>query len=147
VLPAELPSAIERLQNESKEQKRALLALQNALAGYEAAALADAAPEWPTARVVLEAVEGDAVRLKALATAVAERPGLLAVLVSRSTPVLVVAARATDVSVSCQELIGAVVKEFGGRGGGKPDLAQCGGVQAAPEAVLGFVRARLGNLM
>ena len=39
--------------------------------------------------------------------------------------------------------IGALVKEFGGRGGGKPDLAQCGGLQAAPEAVLASARARL----
>ena len=54
--------------------------------------------------------------------------------------VLVVAARAADVAVPCQELIGMLTKAFSGKGGGKPDLAQCGGLQASSDQVLGAVR-------
>jgi alanyl-tRNA synthetase len=143
VLPTELPAAIERLQGEAREQKRALLTLQTSLADYEAAAFAQTAEDFPGGHVVLQAVDGDAVRLKALAAAVVTRPGLLAVLVSRSTPVLAVAARSADLTISSHELISTVAKEFGGRGGGKPDLAQCGALQASPAAVLSFVRHRL----
>jgi alanyl-tRNA synthetase len=35
--------------------------------------------------------------------------------------------------------------KFGGRGGGKPDLAQGGGLEAPAEAILAEVRAMLGN--
>lgn len=140
VLPSELPAAIERLQGEVKEQKRLLVAAQLELARHEAVAFADAAEPQAFGRLVLTAVDADAVRLKALASAVAASSGLLAVFVSVSTPVLVVAARAADVAVPCQELIGMLTKAFSGKGGGKPDLAQCGGLQASSDQVLGAVR-------
>ena len=120
------------MQNDAKEQRRILGALQADLAKYEAAALAASAEDLPPGRVVLQAFDGDAVRLRTLATAIAANPGVLAVLVSSSTPVLAVAARSADLAVSCHDLIGALAKEFGGRGGGKPDLAQCGGLRALP---------------
>ena len=37
------------------------------------------------------------------------------------------AARSADGDISCHEIITALTKRFGGRGGGKPDLAQAGG--------------------
>jgi alanyl-tRNA synthetase len=67
------------------------------------------------------------------------------VLVSTSMPALAVAARAADLDLSCHELIAQLAREFGGRGGGKPDLAQCGGLQGTPDAVLNFARARLAG--
>ena len=145
VLPGELPGAIERLQSELKEQKRALSAVQLQLATHEAAALADTAEQLPRFTLVLQAVDGDAVRLKSLATAVATRPGVVAVLVSTARPTLAVAARASDVDISCHEIIARLAKDFGGRGGGKPDLAQCGGLQAAPDAVLAAARSILSQ--
>lgn len=144
VLPAELPDAIERLQQELKEQKRASAALQVTLAGYEAVTLANGAEAFDAGSLVLQAVDADAVKLKALACAIAERPGHVAVLVSHSTPVLAVAARAADAKTSCQDIIASLAKQFGGRGGGKPDLAQCGGLQASPDEVLAAVRRHLG---
>ena len=145
VLPEELPGAIARLQQDVKEQKRANVALQLTLAGYEAVALGSAAEPFGAGHLVLQAVDADAVKLKALASAIAERPGHVAVLVSRSTPVLAVAARASDATTSCQEIIASLAKQFGGRGGGKPDLAQCGALQASPDDVLAAVRVHIGR--
>ncbi len=145
VLPADLPAAIERLQQELKEQSRASAALQVTLAGYEAVALANGAEPFDAGHLVLQAIDADAAKLKALASAIAERPGYVAVLVSRSAPVLAVAARAADATTSCQEIIAAIAKQFGGRGGGKPDLAQCGALQASPDDVLAAARVLLGR--
>jgi alanyl-tRNA synthetase len=145
VLPQELASGIERLQADTKEQRRQIAGLQAELAVHEAASLASTAESLAIGRVVLCVVSGDAVRLKVLATAIAANQGVAAVLVSDSSPALAVAARAADVPMQCHEVIGALVREFGGRGGGKPDLAQCGGLQAAPEVVLAAARSILAR--
>ena len=141
VLPGELPDAIERLQREVKEQKRSLVAAQLELAKYEAVALANEAEVLSIGRAVLRVVDGDALRLKALATGIAARPSVVTVLVSRTTPVLAVAARSADLTISCSAIISALANEFSGKGGGTPDLAQCGGLQTTPEHVLAVSRA------
>jgi alanyl-tRNA synthetase len=141
VLPDDLPGAIERLQADSKDLRKALAAAQGDLARYEAVAMADGAEPIGARRAVLRVIDGDANRLKALATSMVTRGGLVVVLVSRSQPALAVAARSEDVSLSCQEIVAALVKQFSGRGGGKPDLAQCGGLQGSPDAVLDLARS------
>ena len=143
VLPAEVPGAIERLQGELKDQKRAVTDLQGVLATYEGRELADSAEPFSGGGFVLRAVNADAARLKALASAITSRPGLLAVLLSTSSPSLVVAARSTDVTMSCSEIVSALAKRFGGRGGGKPDLAQGGGLNAPVEELLAEARRLL----
>ena len=141
VLPAELPSAIERLQGEAKEQKRTLSGLQSELARYRAEELAATA----TAGLVLRSVDADANGLKALASALTLKPGYTVVLVSASRPALVVVARSADVTVSAQQVIAALTAKFGGRGGGKPELAQAGGLDASPDELSAEVRLLLGN--
>jgi len=69
------------------------------------------------------------------------------VLISRHAPVLAVAARSSNVAVPCHELISALARQFGGKGGGKPDLAQCGGLQGAADDVLVASRASILALM
>ena len=143
VLPGELPAAIERLQGDAVEQKRALASAQLELAKYEAAALADGAEPQSFGRAVLRVVDGDGVRLKALASAIVTRPDLMVVLISRNVPVLAVAARSSNVTVPCHELMSALARQFGGKGGGKPDLAQGGGLQGLPADVLAASRAHM----
>ena len=148
VLPADLPAAIERLQAEAKEQKRAMTALQVDLARYRAGELADSAEVVTlkasgTARLVARAVDADAHGLKALASAIVVRPGHVVVLVSASEPALVAIARSADVAVSAQQVLSALTSAFGGRGGGKPDFAQGGGLQAPPDTILAAARAAL----
>jgi alanyl-tRNA synthetase len=143
VLPDELPPAIERLQAESKEQKRAVHGLQSELARYRADELATSAEQAGSCRLVAQAIDADANGLKSLAAAVAARPGLLVVLVSTSTPAQVVIARSSDVAVSAQQLLTLLTTEFGGRGGGRPELAQGGGLSATTEAIFDAIRARI----
>jgi len=64
VLPEELPAAIERMQLEAKEQKRATMALQIDLARYRAAEIAASAEATPAGKLVTRAVDGDANLLK-----------------------------------------------------------------------------------
>jgi alanyl-tRNA synthetase len=140
VQPSEIPEAVERLQSDAKEQRRELIARQNELARYRADELAAAAEEMPRGRVVMKAIDADAGGLKALASGLTARPGLIAVLVSVTTPALVVVARSADVDVRANEVLSALTTTFGGRGGGKPDLSQGGGLTAAPEDILAAAR-------
>jgi alanyl-tRNA synthetase len=181
VLPDELPAAIERLQAEAKDHKRAMSGLQGELAhcrAEELAASADtvplhavrpsngrtdgttvrlkpdttdgslgdtppSAPDDRRVRLVARAVDADASGLKTLATAIVLRPGYLTVLVSVSTPALVVVARSSDVALSAQQLLATLIASFGGRGGGRPELAQGGGLVASADAILDAARAMI----
>ena len=152
VLPQELPGSIERLQLEVKEQRRSSSALQLELAAYRADELAAAAAiihqspgladEHP-ARLVVRAIDADAGVLKALAMAVVARDGYIAVLTSTTRPAVVVVARSADVTVSSHQVLAKLIAQFGGRGGGKAELAQGGGLDAQPDTILAAVREAL----
>jgi alanyl-tRNA synthetase len=153
VLPTELAGAIERLQADARDQKRTIAGLQSELARYRAEELASNAEEitlktgsGETARrcrLVARTLDSDANGLKSLAAAISAKPGFLVILVSTSMPALIVIARSSDVDVSAQHLLAQLTMEFGGRGGGRPEMAQGGGLSATAEAIFHTVRAHL----
>jgi alanyl-tRNA synthetase len=143
VLPEEIPATVERMQGDAREQKRAAAALQTELAKSRARELSEAAESIGGTAAVLRAVDADANGLKALATAVAAASHAVVVLVSTTRPVLVVAARSPDAAVSAQQIIATLTGKFGGRGGGKAELAQAGGLDAPPDEILAAARATL----
>jgi alanyl-tRNA synthetase len=144
VAPAELPSAVERIQAESKELRRAAKTLQEALATHEAARLVDEAPVVGGVRVVARAMEGwDAPGLKAIAAAAAARESVAVALFSAVPPLVAVVARAANVKADAQVVLKGLVAQFGGRGGGKSDLAQGGGLEGDVNAVVAAARAAL----
>jgi alanyl-tRNA synthetase len=155
VVPQELPVAIERLQAELKDQKRAVTALQEDLSAYRAAEIAASAetvrlkppfgPADGEARLVCRAVDADANALKSLVRAITAQPGFVAVLTSSSHPGLVAIARSADVKMASHELLAYLTKQFGGRGGGKPEIAQAGGLRAAPGDILAAGRAAVSS--
>ena len=140
---AELPGAIERLQVEVKDQKRAMIALNAELASYRADELAASADATDKGRLGLRAIEADAGGLKALAVAIAAHPDHIVVLVSTTKPALVVVARSKEGVVQANQVLSALTAKFGGRGGGKPDIAQGGGLDASPETILEAARTTI----
>jgi alanyl-tRNA synthetase len=143
VAAADIPAAIERMQAEARDQRHATAGLQRELARYRAQELFESGAETPVGRLVLRAVDMDASGLKALATAVVANGACAAVLVSASTPALAVVARSVDGTIQANQVLAALTKQFGGRGGGKADLAQGGGLNGPPQAILDAARAAI----
>jgi alanyl-tRNA synthetase len=140
VLPNELPGAIERLQAEAKERKRAISGLQADLSRYRAAELVSGGEPVGAYRLVARALDADAGGLKNLASEATATAGMLVVLTSTVSPLLVVIARSADVTHSAQHLLTQLIAKFTGRGGGRPEMAQGGGLIATPEAVFDTIR-------
>lgn len=145
VAPDEMAAAVERMQGESKLQQRTLRGFQEKLAIHEAhAVLARAVPSGEQA-VVVEALEGwDAQGLKSIAVAAAaEQPNAVVALFTTTNPALVVIARGSAATVDAGALLKSLVAKFGGKGGGKPDLAQGGGLIATSAELIGCARTLL----
>ena len=144
VLPEELPASIERLQAEAKDQKRSIAALQGELARYRADELAATAETIPSgARLVMQAIDADANGLKTLAMSIAEKAGYIAVLTSTARPALIVVARSPDVDVAANRIVATLIAAFGGRGGGKSDIAQGGGLDGNSGSILNRAREEI----
>ena len=136
VLPGELAQGIERLQNEARDSRRASATLQTDLARYRARDLLPFAEPIRSGVAVCRVVDGDMTWLKLLATEFASEPGRVAVLVSNQAPVGVVVAASPNTGVAANKLLDQLLARFGGRGGGKADLAQGGGFDTSPEIVV-----------
>ena len=130
VAPEEMAAAVERMQADSKAQQRALRGFQEKLATHEAHALVEKAGGQA---MIVEALEGwDAPGLKAIAVAAAaEKPNAVVALFTTTTPALVVIARGTAASADAGAMLKSLIAHFGGKGGGKPDLAQGGGLNGS----------------
>ena len=137
----EVPEAIERIQAESKEARRRIKDLYTQLAGHEAGALADAARD---SRAVVQVLDGwDQNGLKTIASAICEREGYTAVLFSAPAPSAVVIARGKGSTTDAAALLKKLTEKFGGKGGGRPDLAQGGGLLGSPADLLAFTHSVL----
>ena len=129
VLPSELPAAIGRLQAEGRDQRKVIQALQASLAVHEGASLVAEATEINGVRTVIRTIEGwDQAGLKQLAVRVVAGGGTIAVLFTAESPSQVVVARSPDVACDAGGLLKRLIERFGGKGGGRPDLAQGGGL-------------------
>ena len=142
VTPADLLPTIDRLQSDAKTTQRTLRSVQEQLAAHEGRALVARGEAQAGRVVIVEALEGwDAPGLKNLAAAAtAAEPTAVVALFSRTLPAVVVVARGTAISVDAGAVLKSLVATFGGKGGGKPELAQGGGLNAATEALLGEAR-------
>ncbi len=144
VSPEELPAALERLQAENKEQRKAVRDLQERLAGYEAVTLAAGADVVNGVRQVVEAIDGrDQNTLKSMALAICGAPGFEVALFTTAPPYVAVFARSKDGKGDCAAALKVLLAAFGGRGGGKPDLALGGGLHGDLAQILAAARAAL----
>jgi alanyl-tRNA synthetase len=142
VPPAEMPASIERMQDEGKALQRTIRGFQERLAAHEASALLATG-----SNIVVEAIDGwDAQGLKAIAVAAtAARPDAVVVLFTAVVPAQVVVARGPDAKADANAILRALATRFGGKGGGKPDLAQGGGLQASSADLIEAARALIGE--
>jgi alanyl-tRNA synthetase len=141
VLPADLPSAIEKLQAASKSQQRTQQALQEQLAVHEAKALVARGQKIGNVTLVAAAATGwDANGLKKLASAVTSSPDFIAVLITAESPSLIVVARSANLTLDAGAVLRTLLDRFGGKGGGKGAMAQGGGLNGAPEEILATAR-------
>jgi alanyl-tRNA synthetase len=141
VLPADLPAAIERMQGEARDLRRLVKDYQSRVAVQEADALAETGVAAGSVTLVAASLTGwDAGGLKTIAGRIAERAGFLVVLVGDSPPSAIVVARGPGVTHDAAAILRAIVARHGGKGGGKPELAQGGGVSAPAAEVLATAR-------
>ncbi len=144
--PAELPEAIDRLEEEVKEGRRELRQLRAALADYETEALWNAAPVREGVRVVLvhwdDRSFADA---RAIAGRLRERPEVLILMaVTDEKGVRLVVARSDDLpAYNAAAILDSALASLGGRGGGTPSLAQGGASLRAAGDVLAALRHAL----
>ena len=135
VLPSGLADAVQRLQDENKSLGKSVRDLQGELAGHLAAKLvADAATGADGRRIVTRELDGwDANGLKSIANHAVSTPNVCVALFSTSVPALVVVGRAVGMSVDSGAVVKALVAKFGGKGGGKPETAQAGGLTGSAD--------------
>ena len=121
-----MAATIERMQEDAKTVQRSVRGFQEKLAAHEAQSL------LAKGSVIVEAIEGwDAQGLKAIATAAtAANPEALVALFTAMSPAQVVIARGSKSTVDAGGVLKQLAAKFGGKGGGKPDLAQGGGLTA-----------------
>jgi alanyl-tRNA synthetase len=145
VTPAELAATIERLQSDLKAAQRLQRGLQEQLAAHEGRELLARADVLPDRRIVVKALDGwDAAGLKALAAAATlAEPSAVVALFSETSPALVVVARGSGLTIDAAAVLKSLLATFGGRGGGKPELAQGGGLSAPMPELIAAARAAL----
>jgi alanyl-tRNA synthetase len=146
VQPAELAGAVEKLQLESKSLQKTIRTQQEQLAVHESRALVERAQRVGERRVLVEVLEGwDQAGLKALASAAtATSPNLALGLFSRTTPAVVVIAAGAASGVDSSAVLKGLMAQFGGRGGGRRELAQAG-IDAPVEQLLTEARRALSQ--
>jgi alanyl-tRNA synthetase len=144
VQTSELPDAVARLQADAREAQKQARALGESIAVFEAEGFAREAVQTNGHTLVARVIDRDGAGLKTLAQAVAAL-GPAAVLVSQARPALVVVARGGDATLDAGAIIKALVARFGGKGGGRPELAQAGGIDADAHAICVAASELLGG--
>jgi alanyl-tRNA synthetase len=141
VLPGELPAGIERTLNDSKELRYQLRQATQKIAEHEAETLAAGAEAIGGAKCVIAAVDGyDAGSLKALAISIAREPGRVAAVITGGSPAAIVVTRSADVALDASAILKSMTARFGGKGGGKPEMAQGGGLAGPPQEIVTALR-------
>jgi alanyl-tRNA synthetase len=147
VMPAELAATVEKLQQDSKSLQKTIRAQQEQLAVYEGRALVERAERVGDRLVLVDALDNwDANGLKALASAAAtQNPAVAVALFSRTTPPVVVVAAGSDAKIDSAAVLKSLTASFGGRGGGRKELAQGGGFAAPLDQLLDAARLAITN--
>ena len=142
VPPVDMAASIERMQDDAKASQRVLRGFQEKLASHEATALVARG-----GHVIVEVMDGwDQQGLKTIAvSATTARPSAVVVLFTATNPAQVVIARGSESVVDAGATLKQLAAQFGGKGGGKPDLAQGGGLAASSADLVEAAKVLLGS--
>jgi alanyl-tRNA synthetase len=145
VLPQELPVAVEKQQADAKALRKTISGLQAALAVHEADRLLAVSHAGDDGRRVITEIyeDWDAAGLKTIASSLIARDPVAVALVTGGATVAVVVACAPSLGLDAGAVVRQLTARFGGRGGGRPDLAQAGGLTGHPGEIAAAARALL----
>lgn len=134
----ELPEAVERVLDEREAltesvQNLRTQVIEARLSDLEEATVQRDGVEWLAGEIPTD----DANALAEFAQRLVEQTASVVALVSESGSYVAVA---TNGDVDAQTVVDDITTEFGGGGGGSSTVAQAGGLDAAPEELVGFLR-------
>jgi len=139
--PLETAAAVRSLWDEHQQLRKRMEDLESQLLDYEAA-------QFPVKNgIAIGSFTNRGIeKVKMLASKICAGPGIVALLADQSDQLRIVFARSADSTIDVSALLKQTLNKFGGRGGGRPNLAQGGGLVAdSPEAVLKFAADHLVN--
>ena len=153
VLPGEAQARVSAIVEQVRHLERELAAIKGKLAAAQGDDLADSAVDVGGAKVLAVTLEGaDLAALRATMDKLRDKLKSAAIVLSSVAggKVTLIAGVTADLTakVRAGELVNMVAQQVGGKGGGRPDMAQAGGSEPAklPEAlasVAAWVGARL----
>ncbi|WP_261507827.1 alanine--tRNA ligase [Burkholderia multivorans] len=151
--PAELTQRIAQVQDQVKSLEKELAALKSKLASSQGDELAQQAVEVGGVHVLAATLDGaDAKTLREMVDKLKDKLKSAAIVLAavEGGKVSLIAGVTAEASkkVKAGELVNFVAQQVGGKGGGRPDMAQAGGTEpanlpAALAGVKGWVEARL----
>jgi alanyl-tRNA synthetase len=128
--PEKLAEITEKLLQERTGLARENELLQDKLLEMEAAELLQSAEQTGNRSIVCRTFSGRKLdSVKVLAQKLTGNPGVAAIL-GIADACQIVLARSKDLQVNCGDAIKKIAAELGGKGGGRPELAQAGGFPA-----------------
>ncbi len=133
----DLVESVERLTVERRELEKQVEQLKAKLAQSSAGSLADDVREVNGVKVIAAKVEGlDRKQMRSLADSLRNKiqSGVVVLGTASNGNVALISMVTKDIAgkkVHAGKLVGAVAKQVGGRGGGRPDMAEAGGKDAA----------------
>jgi len=150
VSDADLVESVERLSNERRDLEKEIGRLKSKLAQSNVGDLVEKARLIKGVKVLAAQVEGlDRTQMRSLADSLRDKlqSGVVLLGCAADGNVALISAVTKDLAgkkVHAGKLVGAVAEEVGGKGGGRPDLAEAGGknsgaLPAALEKVYGLV--------
>jgi len=143
----ELPETVARLQEQNRALQSELRAAREQLAVYEAASLLASASSHGAYRLVARAFARSADEVRSLAQALVAESGVVALLGAAGEKAQLIFARSADVALDVLPLLKKALEQLGGRGGGRPNMAQGGGASADLDQVQAAINAALTMLV
>jgi alanyl-tRNA synthetase len=127
--PHELPALVDKCNAERSALLRECRNLEERLLETEVLEMLQSADMFYGIAVVRRQFDDRKIEiLKILAQKLTDRPGVLAILGASREPAQIVVARSREVAGDCGAAVREACGKHGGKGGGRPELAQAGGI-------------------